>query len=717
MSELLHLAGVELRRHEGADYPVQSPDFEPYAHQQELLDLFQSRDKFLAVNDSPTGGGKTMSWLAPVIESGDNALAVYPTNALIQDQEENLKRELAEHFPRREDNTNVLTVTADALRTDYAEEFPDADTNGERLRYLLRSRLRRSDGQVIVLTNPDIFVMMRRNLYGRPGDPGARIRGLNEFETIVADEFHRADRKEQNTLLFLLDEMYDLDSYRCALSRIVLLSATPTERLEQRFETAMSAPYRRVTGLRTETEQRDFEDIPADGWSAVMPPVDLDVRSASTFATADELLGDDWEETRAFAAREGKTVFILDGIHEVDRVYHRLDAALDERNVVRIDGFHRGDLESKLRDFDVLVSNSAVEVGIDFTVDRLVFSGHNRSSFVQRLGRLRTESEPQDARCYVPAAVAAELGELSEESRISRRELEDFLENAYDDPYDVQSFDWRYSAAEAYHHVRKRARDSVSEAHEEVVERGWERITRHFGSQEHSVTRTDIERYVDVIDSAVERTLEWYRGGSLQVLVYDRTPDATEAIKSYNLFYLLRYGDVEFFPRDEFEHLVPDEHQSDISHAAPFVVGYCTYDGTIETDEDGYGRDVSLEATADVFTWLRSDDGKHQRTREPRDLQEISIDVNVDDGAKRIDSLEHLRDGLKDDLGLLCYAVDDSPGKAKSRYPLGSFFFLYGLQVAEDRMSAALGVDALYLHCIVQDEYDPGGLEELGIDI
>lgn len=717
MSEPLPLSGIELQRHADPTYPVRDEEFEPYAHQQDLSDLFASESSFLAVNDSPTGGGKTISWLAPVVESGEHALVVYPTNALIQDQKENTDRELRETLLETESETNVLTITADSLRTEYANEYPNADTNGERLQALLRHRVEQQSGQVLVLTNPDIFVMMRRHLYGRENDPGSRIRQLREFETIIVDEFHRAGRKEQNTLLFLLDEMYDLDERYCALSRIVLLSATPTERLERRFKDAMSAPYTRITERRTSVEQRSFNDAPTAGWKPVMPPVNLDVRSAPTFGTADKLLGDDWEATQEFAARDGKTVFILDGIHEVDRVYHRLDDALDDRNVVRIDGFHRGDLERKLKDFDVLVSNSAVEVGIDFTVDRLVFSAHNQSTFLQRIGRLRTESEVQAARCYVPSSVLTALDELSRSAHVSRSDLVETLSSAYYDPRDIESFDWRYSAAEAYYHVEQRAQNSISKSAEEVKDHGWKRITRHFG-QEHDLNRSNIERRVDIISDAIEETLQWYRGSSLQALVYDRTADTDEKIKTYNLFYLLRYGNVTFYPRDEFvETVVPDEHTAAADHAAKFVNGCCTYDGTIDTESE-YGRDVTLEATSEALHWLKSGNGKQQKTRKPRILSELSVDVDVEDGSNRIgSSLEHLREELKNELNVLCYAVDASPGKAKSQYKLGPFFFLYGMLVAgEGLKSAALGTDALYLHCADEDASNAASLSQFGID-
>jgi CRISPR-associated endonuclease/helicase Cas3 len=715
MTDSLPLSGVELRRHAAPSYPVAESAFEPYAHQQDLRALFTGRESFLAMNDSPTGGGKTISWLAPVVEHGGHALALYPTNALIHDQERNLRAEFTSRFPKSElgEDTKLLTVTADTLRGEYAERFPAATSNGARLRRLLRAEMYHGDAQVILLTNPDIFVMMRRSLYGRPGNPGAKVRALNEFGTVVVDEFHRAGRKEQNTLLFLLDEMYDLPTYRCALSRIVLLSATPTDWLDARFEDAMSAPYSLVTGLRNETEQRSFDDHPSSGWGAVMPPVDLDVRSASTFGTADKLLGDDWEETRAFASESGKTVFILDGIREVEDVYTRLEAALDYQEVARIDGFHRGDLESKLNRFDVLVSNSAVEVGIDFTVDRLVFSAHDRASFLQRLGRLRTESVRQSARCYVPPTVAAALDEQSSSEPTARGELTRLLGDAYHDPRDRESFDWRYSAAEAYQHLRRRTRDANPELAETIRAKEWDRITSHFAS-DSGLTREDLERYIDPIEEAVEDTLKWYRGDSLQALVYDPEDEDREAVRTYDLFYLLRHGDVEFHSRDGFERAVPQKHHRAVENAAPYVAGFCTYHGTIPPNEDGYGRDVALEPTGEIYHWLDAEEDRRGQT--PRIIDDVSVQVNVEDGSRRISSIECLRETMND-LDILTYVVDDDPNAVKNQYDLGSFFFLYGLLMPDGLRSIALGTDALHLHCAVQDASESVDLERFGVDI
>jgi len=217
--------------------------------------------------------------------------------------------------------------------------------------------------------------------------------------------------------------------------------------------------------------------------------------------------------------------------------------------------------------------------------------------------------------------------------------------------------------------------------------------------------------------SAVDNTDEDDQGDDdLQALVYDRTPGVDDPIKTYDLFYLLRHGDVEFFSRTGFDKVVPDEHADDISHLAPYVTGYCTYDGTIETNDDGYGRSVRLQAISEIYSWLRAGDGVDDETRKPRELDGIGIDVDPD-GADRITSIEHLRDEMREDLDVLCYAVKKNPRQVRNQYDLGKSLDLYPLSVADEQWCAALGADARDLHCAVQESQNAVDLESLGIGL
>ncbi len=688
---LLHLDGVALRQH---DEPY-TFDYPPYAHQVELDRLVREESAFVAVNDSPTGGGKTSSWLAPALAEQLDTVAIYPTNALVVDQTEQIEADVE----AVEQEVRVMTVTGEGL-ADKRREF-DASSNGEALERWYKYEKRRND-QILLLTNPDVFVMFCRDLYRNPS------RAYKQFPFVVVDEFHRAGRKQRNTLRYLLDELYERDNHD--LEKVAFLSATPDEEQERKFERAMAAPYHRVTEDKSD-ERRPFSEWVDDGWNAVMPPVDLDVRSAPTFGTADVLRNDDEADTIEFC-RKGRVAVILDGIHEVKRVSEWLDEQLDRR-VERIDGFHSERKKEKLLNFDVLVSNSAVEVGIDFELDKLVFAGHDHPSFLQRLGRLRTDDERRPARCYVPKRIADDLAD-HDGRELTRGELDDVLAAVYPAPRKPESFDWRYSAPEALEHLDERVRNMTREAAKEAARAARKRIRRHFlDGTGVSLADEDVERTKETIDWRVLDELQWYRGDSLQALVYDRLE---ETVRTYDLFYLLRYGKVEFYPEDRFERIVPGEHADTVSRQARYVDGFCTYDGTIETTDEGWGRSVSFTGPQ-LAGWL--DERSVDSTRKPQVLSGVKLAVDPNDGQPRVRSLDVLNDRLRnrrertpgDEGGLLCYPVSGSSSMVKERYGLDDFFFLYPVAIGGDgTYSLALGTDALYLHCHVMEA--SGGNDE-----
>jgi len=58
----------------------------------------------------------------------------------------------------------------------------------------------------------------------------------------------------------------------------------------------------------------------------------------------------------------------------------------------------------------------------------------------------------------------------------------------------------------------------------------------------------------------------------------------------------------------------------------------------------------------------------------------------------------------RDDGGLLCFPVSGTTSVVKNTYDLGDFFFLYPIALTSgDNYSLAIGTDALYLHCHVQE--------------
>jgi CRISPR-associated endonuclease/helicase Cas3 len=695
------LAGLALRQFPG-DYPADGID--PYRHQWGLYDALSDGVSGAFVNAAPTGGGKTLSWVAPVVESGLDTIAVFPTNALIEDQRRNIVDDL---LPKtgRSDEVTVLDVTSETLGSNgkYGAQFPEANSNGERLERLLRKHFgRQSAGTGILLTNPDTFVLMRRGLYN------SRVANVKRFEVAVVDEFHRANRKEKNTMLFLLDEMYDLPEEVCRLKHLVFLSATPDARLERKFDEALSAPYYRADrfGWRSKPPGAVDVDAPAQvdyapgelpgGHHAVLPPVKLTVNPAQTFRTAEEMLDD---ESFIDRVRGDRTVIMVDGIHEVDQLY---DALLDAEvpGTVRIDGFNRQRIGEKLDDFGALVSNSAVEVGVNFDTDQIMFSGHSAASFFQRLGRLRTRSVESVAEGYTPPYTFPKLEEYHSEvgdEWVSRRAFEEQSEEIYVDASRApESFDRRYSAVEAYDHAITRVTQAREDDKEQMMREAYARIARHFFPGE-TFSVDDADRLHATQQDGLLDSLKTYRGQSIQTLVYDTRE---QTIQTYNVPYLLRHGNVSFHPREAFLDHVPDELHPEVERLEGYSAGYSIYRGSAEGSErDGEhsGRLVTYKATGQLYSMLSN---QPRDVRSPAAVTGLEIEV---DGA--IQGLSHLKDALGEQE-VLCYALEGHANQIQNMYSLGAFGFIYPLLYSGGDAAIAFGHDALYLHCRVQDQIE-----------
>jgi len=61
-------------------------DFQAFEHQVESERLIKGCQSLFLFNHSPTGSGKTISWLKPVLDAKTKVIVVYPTNALVIDQ-------------------------------------------------------------------------------------------------------------------------------------------------------------------------------------------------------------------------------------------------------------------------------------------------------------------------------------------------------------------------------------------------------------------------------------------------------------------------------------------------------------------------------------------------------------------------------------------------------------------------------------------------------
>lgn len=659
-------------------------DIPPFGHQVIARETIETQDEYYLALTAPTGSGKTNAWAVPAL-TGDRlgvVLALYPTNALARDQYRSLCRLRDRLNPSKA--VEYLDAEQLGLRRD---EYDYRITKGEVLEQIVRT-MKRSGG--VIVTNPDIFI------YGLKGYFSNHYLASvlkNMVSTVVFDEFHLFDLKQTDMILFLLDEVSSYDSAR--MKRFIFLSATPNERALAKIRDAMQGNLV-VAGPRC--------DLPVADEVPVMPEVDLRFVRGKRFGVGEAILAD---IDRFLEFCEGcRTAVILDSPAEVWMVADYLREHTDLR-VCEMSGYHRGSMDEP---FDVLVGNKAVEVGIDFkgatAIQRLIFSAHNLSEFLQRFGRLRNP-EPgvaYRAICYAPRET---VDHFSSVERVSRSNLEAGLRMTMRDPRVAQSFSWRYGYLEAWEHICKHAtgigarearakiednRQTLtggvpSDRRGKVVSDGLARLYRHYFegsgiSPEEMFQLPGIvplengdTRLLDLIDELVS-----FRGKGMD-LAYLNTTDGSSG--TYDLFFLLRWTDLEVVTREEFLRALPEDRRSWGHEISGRVAGYVFVRGRVESP-----RTVKMEGA--TFGEMRMPD----QDRVPRVVCGIGPYVRSRDPAVPVPDITALNTAIRN-KGVFCRYFAHNGYVAKELFDLDDYLKLVPFKDG----SLALDLDALYADC------------------
>lgn len=687
----LNLDGLRLEQ-TGQDY---IGDFQAFEHQVESERLIKGWQSLFLFNHSPTGSGKTISWLKPVLDAKMKVIAVYPTNALVIDQKKQVD-EVIRRFRYNPREYHVQAITSDLLNEE-KKLYPDE--TGLRKGQLLNRIIRKGRGRgLILLTNPDILTLALKDAYYEHNIREA----VRSVDMLVVDEFHLASVKQSDMLLFMMHEIND--DKRSHLSKFVFLSATPNHSIVERAE--------RV-GLNVMVLHDKSMPLSCSYGRPVLPRLKLEMRSGAIYKTY-ELIKDDLDYFVEFCKRSGsdgknaRTVFIVDGIYEVDEIFNVLSEALTSLRIERVDGLHPA-TRDKLENFDVLVSNSSVEVGIDFDVDRLVFSGYSNSKLLQRVGRLRNKpaEEVCDAVCFVPEVVYDHL--KGQNRSLTREELVHHLESVMSSEQDLSSYSKMYSPVEAWLYSKSRIDGETwtdkngKEHHTKGMPESIQRseffriltlIEKHFLDREIDGQMLDQLQYES--DRLKEGLLS-YRGDNLQALMFDATDSH---LKLYDLMYLLRRGNVEFMSAQRFTRRLRVTFGVDYdANVKPiydskksFAAGFCWYCGTIgdKTRKVVFKGDSGEHYKKIMFN---SDD----RARKPRMVSGFKVETDPN-----IPTLSSLNDTLSE-FEIFVRLIEQDSFSLKTKFRLGDFFYLHPYS---GMRSISFGHNALYIDCLIKEEYD-----------
>lgn len=677
-------------------------------HQVEMLQALKNGESCI-LNANPTGGGKTRSWAAPVIrrdlEGTPNlVMATYPTTALLKDQRRTILGLLKDYFDAEEsarstsfelkdDSTRLSPVLTDGQQIFELSELVQtvsvtADpTTSSTIQIDNAMRVLRSlDAQGlpgIVLTTPDTLTLLATNRF-QSGDVGRLIPML---DAIVVDEFHLATDRARRLLPFHLDHYRTLSPRY--LESFVFLSATPhpsyVERLERVFDPVS------VTNTVLSDPQ------PSGSSRKILPETRLHLTSRDRF-TNGHWLADNVEQLAAAYKPPGQLLIVVDSVHEVELVTEALDTRT-ELSVGRVYGWKREGRQETIHSSDVVVGNTAVEVGVDFQrVNRLVCTGYEPASILQRIGRMRYRSQFDDYEALlvtsprIHSSILANTGQ----DEVSRTDLDEALH----DPVEVTERPYYDVLCGAYtRFLWDGAENPLSEEYA-GKEESYRRIAANhfaknfaafFDSDEDVESFWSRAREFGRIEQmqAVFEELHTYRSSSLTCIVVD-VNDPEERLKRYNLSHVLRHrkgkviglDDVETVFREVFGESFDSSERALLDRSRSFAVAAFLSRGRREDTRDFYIQDFhGLEE----LVRQASDNGT------PRALGTLpypSVKTNpLVAGTDKIDL---------NDEDILAQYVPHDPETARQRYSLGPYASVVG--TPRDGCLILWG-DAIKAHC------------------
>jgi CRISPR-associated helicase Cas3 len=400
-----------------------------YHHQAIMLDEWEKHDAFLV--ETKTGTGKTTAAVLPLLKYKENAFLVYPTNELIRDQiqsiaaiarQEGLVPCIYTPNTSKEEygKADVVLVHIDAEKLKEWDKKLHLGGNWAVLKYLLQ------DDKKLILTNPDILFLIFALRY-----KAEALVALMAYRNIIIDEFHLYQGVEFAHALFMVHLARNFGFF----NRVVLLSATPAPEVRECVDQLLQ-PYvidsDSISQYQIVSQRiavHEIEIIPQNiGEDVVEKTVEIIKKLKET---AEHL------RKKNLSQEYIPIVVVLNSV--INAMY------LEDRLVK--EGFKREELliirgltskavrvkdEKKL----IAIGTSAIEVGIDFKCDYLIFEASEAPSFLQRFGRL---GRHQPGTAYILCKPNVELGIERLPAQISRNIFEKYVYDWYLTP---QSRPW-----------------------------------------------------------------------------------------------------------------------------------------------------------------------------------------------------------------------------------------------------------------------------------
>lgn len=352
-------------------------------HQLETFKALQDPDIDVVFNTAMTGDGKSLAAYLGVLQCNTEAIALYPTNELARDQEQQIRKYVEDFQPRNEPRI---------ARLNSAELELYAENEGVKKSAAIATH---GSQREILLTNPDIFHYLHRGAYLMPKDSPDKLWGRidKDFNLFIFDEFHVFSAPQiasvLNTMLLI-----HLTNRR---KKFLFLSATPDTQLLERLDKA-KLRYKLIDPKASgkyqfpDTALRS-QELVKDQWRLVTREIALHFVPLESVSKASET----WLKDNLtlilqhFLEHRGtKGAIILNSIASVKRLTPLFAEAFVKHGLTvgENTGLSSKTVKERSLACDLVLGTSTIDVGVDFKINFLIFESADSGSFIQRLGRL-----------------------------------------------------------------------------------------------------------------------------------------------------------------------------------------------------------------------------------------------------------------------------------------------------------------------------------------
>jgi len=369
-------------------------------HQAFAADWVDSKFKTLVIH-APTGGGKTLAALATAVRIAEKkehvtAVFIYPTNELIQNQLVSIRKSMIQlgyrprifglEYPLEQGDYDVSLIegTGEFLHSlAFFDKLGRFRERRQSFGKVLADVLGHEARMKILATTPDSLYLLVSAHYS---SAASLLTEAAHADLITIDEFHAYWGVSLANLLYCLKIIDKLGKEK----RFMFLSATPSlellELLRKIFDPLATIDLAEVV----DEEERQDRGITYNqvGMRSISHDVSLRFHSLSSLR--------DLESTYRLV-KDVLTQRSQDPHHEAVPCVVILNSPLD---AVRLADFlsmkglnvkqSHGLIPKEMRSIggEVVVGTSAIELGIDFEAEWLLFEGRESSSFLQRFGRV-----------------------------------------------------------------------------------------------------------------------------------------------------------------------------------------------------------------------------------------------------------------------------------------------------------------------------------------